>query len=110
MKHKITSGLLAILGDLNFPIIPQYNRLTFNVGAYVLLKGTLSGLRQFFAAKSPLEMMKNTFYFTSKALFVLKIFKSFSWPFGQVAKQLDKKDKINFKFDDVTAWLTKREW
>ena len=75
MKHKITSGLLAILGDLNLPIIPQYNRLTFNVGAYVLLKGTLSGLRQFFAAKSPLEMMKNTFYFTSKALFVLKIFK-----------------------------------
>ena len=110
MKHKITSGLLAILGDLNFPIIPQYNRLTFNVGAYVLLKGTLSGLRQFFASKSPLEMMKNTFYFTSKALFVLKIFKSFSWLFGQVAKQLDKKDKINFKFDDVTAWLTKREW
>ena len=33
---------------------------------------TLS-LRQFFATGSPLKMMKNTFYFTLKALFVLKI-------------------------------------
>ena len=37
-------------------------------------KGALSGLRQFFATESPLKMMKNAFYFTSKALFVLKIF------------------------------------
>ena len=37
-----------------------------------LLEGALSG------AKSPLKMMKNAFYFTSKALFVLKIFKFFS--------------------------------
>ena len=41
----------------------------------LVLKGTLSGLRQFLAAESPLKMMKNAFYFTSKALFVLKIFK-----------------------------------
>ena len=26
--------------------------------------------------------------------------------FGHVAKRLDKKDKVNFKFYDVTAWLT----
>ena len=38
-------------------------------------KGTLSGLRQFLATESPLKMMKNAFYFTSKALFILKIFK-----------------------------------
>ena len=25
---------------------------------------------------------------------------------GHVGKQLDKKDKVNFKFHDVTAWLT----
>ena len=50
--------------------------------------------------------MKNAFYFTSKALFVLKIFKFLSWLFGHVVKQLDKKDKVNFKFYDVTAWLT----
>ena len=35
----------------------------------------LSGLRQFLVTESPLNMMKNAFYFTSKALFVLKIFK-----------------------------------
>ena len=42
------------------------------------VKGELSGLRQFLATVSPLKMMKNAFYFTSKALFVLKIFKYLS--------------------------------
>ena len=42
------------------------------------VKGALSGLRQFFAIESPLKMMKNVFYFTLKALFVLKIFKFLS--------------------------------
>ena len=59
----------------------------------------------FLATESPsLKMMKNAFYFISKALLVLKIFSRFL--FGHVAKLLDKKDKANFKFDDVTAWLT----
>ena len=49
--------------------------LTFYIVMTLVLKGTVSGLRQFLAAESPLKMMKNTFYFTSKALFVLKIFK-----------------------------------
>ena len=52
-------------------------------------------------------MMENNFYFTSKALFVLKITEFLSWLFGHVAKRLDKKDKVNFKFYDATAWLTK---
>ena len=39
------------------------------------LKGALSGLRQFLATESPFTMMKNAFYFTSKAFFQLKIFK-----------------------------------
>ena len=43
--------------------------------------------------------------FTSKALFVLKVFKFLYWIFGHVAKWLDKKDKVNFKFYNVTAWL-----
>ena len=51
-------------------------------------------------------MMKNVFYFTSKAIFVLKIFKFLSWHFGHVAKRLGKEDKFNFKFYDVKAWLT----
>ena len=37
-------------------------------------KGSLSGLKQFLTAESPLKMMKNTFYLMIKALFVLKIF------------------------------------
>ena len=50
-------------------------------------------------------MIKNAFYFTSKAIFVLKVFKFLSWLSGHVAKRSDKKDKVNFKFYDVTAWL-----
>ena len=42
------------------------------------VKGALSGLRQFLATESPLKMMKSAFYVTSKALFVLKIFKFLS--------------------------------
>ena len=51
-------------------------------------------------------MKKNAFYFTSVAFFILKIFKFLSWLFGHVSKWLDKKDNVNFKFYDVTAWLT----
>ena len=71
-----------------------------------MIKGTLSGLRQFLATESPVKVMKNTFYFISKALFVLKIFEFLSQHFGHVAKRLDKKNKADFKFYDVTAWLT----
>ena len=41
-------------------------------------KGKLSGLRQFLPIEVPLEIIKNAFYFTSKAFFILKIFKFFS--------------------------------
>ena len=41
-----------------------------------ILKGALSGLRQYLAFEGHLKMIiKNTFYFITKALFVLKIFK-----------------------------------
>ena len=48
------------------------------------IKGTLSGLRQFFVTERPLKMMKIAFYFTLKALFVLKIFKFLSSLFDHV--------------------------
>ena len=51
-----------------------------------LFKGALLGLRQFVAVQSPLKMMKNDFYFTSKALFVLNIFKLLSLLSGHLAK------------------------
>ena len=41
-------------------------------------KDALSDPRQFMATESPLKVMKNAFYFTLKALFVLKIFKYLS--------------------------------
>ena len=74
-------------------------------------QGALSGLRQFLATESPLKMMKNAFYFTSKTISILKIFQFLSWLFGHVAKPPDKKDKKNFmtnfmKFYDATACLT----
>ena len=53
------------------------------------IKGALSGLRHFLAIESRLKVMKNAFYFTSKALFVLKIFKFLFWLFGHVTKQVD---------------------
>ena len=46
--------------------------------------------------------MKNAFYFTLQALFVLKILKFF----GQVEKRLDQQYKTNFKMYDVKAWET----
>ena len=72
----------------------------------VAFKGTLSGLRQFFETESRLKMMKNTFYFTSKALFILKIFKFLSLIFDPTLKWLDLKDEVNLKLYDVTVWLT----
>ena len=42
-------------------------------------------------------MMKNGFYFTSKAFLVLKILKFLSQLFGQLKTPLDQKDNANFK-------------
>ena len=42
------------------------------------IKGAFSGLIQLLATESSLKMIKNTFYFILKALFVLKIFKFLS--------------------------------
>ena len=42
------------------------------------------------------------------AFFIFKIFKFLSWLFGHVEKQLDQKDKVNFKIYEFTAWLTNK--
>ena len=47
--------------------------------------GALPDLRQSLLTESPSKMIKNTFSFTSKALFVLKIFTFLPWIFGHVA-------------------------
>ena len=41
----------------------------------VSIKGTLLSLSQYLANESSLKIMENAFFFTLKALFVLKIFK-----------------------------------
>ena len=52
----------------------QENLVLQKHSCYKGTKVALSGLRQFLPNESPLKMMKNAFYFTVKALFVLKIF------------------------------------
>ena len=49
------------------------------------IKGALSRLKDL-ATVSTLKMMKNTFYFTLKALFLFKTFKFLSWSFVHVEK------------------------
>ena len=56
--------------------------------------------------------MKNTFYSTLEALFVLKIFKFLSWLFGPVEKRLNDFHKQNCvllnsvqEFIETEAWL-----
>ena len=44
----------------------------------ISVKGAFSGIRQFLVIESPLKTIKNAICFTSKALFVLKIFKFLS--------------------------------
>ena len=54
-----------------------------------MIKGALSGLRQFLATDHPLKMMKNAFHFALKPFSVLKIFKFLSSLRGHVEKWLD---------------------
>ena len=67
--------LLRTQSLIKVVLITSFHAETKN---HKVFKGVLSGLRQVLATESPLKMMKNAFYFTSKALFVLKIFKFFS--------------------------------
>ena len=69
------SILKTFYNGKRMPIIPP---ILVNNNLISNFKGALSGLRQFLATESPLKTMKYAFYFTSKALFVLKIFKFLS--------------------------------
>ena len=74
------------------------------------VQDALSGLTPFLATGSPFKMMKNALYFNSKTISVLKIFKFLSWLFGHVTTWVDKKDKVNFKFYEVTAWSANKQY
>ena len=47
-------------------------------------------------------MMENAFYFSLKALFVLKVF--FPDIFGHLEKWINKKGKVNLKGFDIINW------
>ena len=53
-----------------------------------IFKGSLLGLRQFLAIENHLKMMKNTFYFMLKSLFVLEVFAFLPNLFGYVENGL----------------------
>ena len=55
----------------------------------ITLKGALLGLTQFLPTESATKVMKNAFYFTLKALFILKIFQFLYWLLGHVEKRAD---------------------
>ena len=58
-------------------IITEFTKL--NLMGTLKLKGPLSGLRQFRTTERPLKIIKNVFYFTLKAFFVLEMFACLSW-------------------------------
>ena len=62
-------------------IVQDFHRRIYHTYT-TYFNGALSGLRQFLATE-------NAFYFTTKALFVFKIFKLLSWLFAHVSKRLD---------------------
>ena len=61
------------LNSTGNPLMPGFHKKKSHI-----LKGATLGLRQFLATERPLKMMKNDFYFTLNAVFVLKIFKFLS--------------------------------
>ena len=64
--------------QLNYPKLSCYNYNSYVCGDSRRIKGVLSGQTQFLATERPLKNMKNAFYFTSKALSVLKLLKFLS--------------------------------
>ena len=66
--------------------------------SFFYIKGPLLGQSQFLATESPLRMMKNSFYFTLEAFFVLKMFNFVLDFFDHVGKRVNK---ANFKIYDV---------
>ena len=62
------------------------------------IKGSLSGLKKTLTTESPQKVMKNTFYFILKALFVLEIFIVLSLIFVLVENELIRRLRLISKF------------
>ena len=72
-EHLTYSFLKILHRVLNMSLKLLCSQACKFVKTFECFKGTLSSLRQFLETECPLKMMKNTFYFTLKALLVLKI-------------------------------------
>ena len=80
-----------------FFIISNSNINNLNFSYLTKLPSTFKGAFIFlFASMKAFKNDKNAFYFILKAIFVLML-----------KKQLDSKDKVNFKIYYLTAWLRK---
>ena len=61
---------------------------------------------EFLTTERLLKVIKNTFYFMLKALFVLEIF--LCWLLSYVEKRLDKTAKVNIKIYGITEGATNK--
>ena len=69
ITNVLWGGLQLMLHHVPFLHTVEKVNSTRKLFCHILvLKGTLSGLRQFLATASPLKMMKNVFYFTLKVI------------------------------------------
>ena len=89
-------------------LILYISQCLHNCGVYVQIKLNPHLPKKFFFCfnESSIQIMNIAFYFTLKALFILKIFSFCSEFFGYVWKWLDKKAKVNFKIYHITNWNT----
>ena len=86
LSNDLRDKIIVTNGALNYYIWPQKKKkLHLKSGGWHwqgapsgFIKGAIWSLRQFLATQSPVNMMKNAFYFTLKAFFVHKIFKFLS--------------------------------
>ena len=86
---QINASLFIRTGTKNNAWIISISKMKEALQLKYVPKSALLGLRQFWRTESRLKMMKNAFYFTSKALFVHKIFQFLSGLFGHVQNRLD---------------------
>ena len=59
---------MYMISIIQFEWFWKYCRSSPKFGLHIFFKGTLSGLRQFLADKTPLKIMKNAFYFILKII------------------------------------------
>ena len=69
--------MLDLSASNSFSVFSVFETIGWELGKRAL-KRVLSGLRQYLAKEKLLKMMKNTFYFTLKSLFFLKIIRFLS--------------------------------